>query len=235
MNEKNGHRPDQEEARNGELLPAAPDREQRLRAAKIYMRHHHEGRKLADCWSEVHPESKASDKTKAEMASKMLKWLRVTYPLDIESRLNSHGLDEDDMLEEFKRLRAMTVPFRVGVERQYDEGRCIRETYLIEERPDLRSRMDLLKLQAALHGHGSGATRKPLSDEGKSLADARQLMAEPDPIPRTVEEALAKGQPITIIEHPEDISQEEWERDWAKYSAEMKEKRRREGTEFGGS
>ena len=232
MSEGNGHRPDQEEARNGELLPAAPDREQRIRAGRIYIRHHFEGRKLAECWSEVHPESDASDKSKREMASKLLKWLRVTYPLDIESRLNAHGLDEDDMLEQHKRLRAATVPFRVGMERQYDdEGRCIRERYLIEERIDLRTRVDLLKLQAALHGYGSGATRRPLSDDGTSLAEARQLMDAPDPIPKTVEEALDKGQPMTLIEHPEDIPQEEWDRDWAEYSAEMKEKRRREGTE----
>ena len=231
MSEGNGHRPDRDVARNGELPADAPDRERRNRAAMVFMRYHYEGKPLAKAWAEVHPGTAATDKSKAEMASTELRWLRRTYPLDISNRLDAHGLDEDDMLERMKALSGATRPLKVGSKKTFeydDEGRVVRqrEEILYKQVPDWWTRVAMVKLQAALHGHGAGASRRPLSDEGKSLEDVKRLMDPPEEIPKTVEEALNKGQPITLIEHPEAISPEQWDREWAAYQKERDRKRR---------
>ena len=216
---------------NGKLYQpdGAPHRERRLRALGLYVRHYLERKTLADCWFEVHPESKATSAVSAgNMASREIKWLIRTYPLDIDNKMEAHGLGEDDALERLRRLSARTMPLKVGVVRDMKEdanGRLVAvgERYVFEETEDSRTQLEALKLQLALLGHGSGATRRPLSQRGGNLNDVHTPMEE---LPKTIEEAKARGIPITLIEHAETLAPDEWQRQWDEYQEEIEEERR---------
>ena len=131
--------------------------------------------------------------------------------------MEAHGLGEDDMLEKLARQSEATTPLKVAEELDLDErGRVIRRRFVYEQVPELRARADALGKQMALLGHGSGATRRPLSEQGKSLAETEQR-GQDVPLPKTVEEAEKLGVPYTIVHHPPEISREEWERNMQAY------------------
>ena len=216
------------------LTAGEPDAEKRIQAAGIYVRHFYERLPWADCYFQVFPGKDIKRESAKKNAMRLVAWLRNTYPLDIANQMEAHGLGTDDMLESLRDQKRATVRVKVGSRKQtvYDEaGRVVevRETFEFEDDVDWRARDAALGKQMAMHGHGAGASRKPLAEEKSTLEKERQLLEAPEDLPKTLEEALERGEPITIVEHVETASQEEWERDWDEYQRKREAAERERG------
>lgn len=198
----------------------------RDRAAAIFMRHYGEKMAMADCWYQVNPHASCSRKSAADQAWREVRWLTENYPLDFDGRLYAHNLGIDRVLAKLSELIDATTPLKVGEENDLtDSGKVRRKTYLFENVPELRTQLEVLKVLLALHGYGPGATRQPLADAGKSLKDVEVK----ESLPKTVEEAQERGIPITLIEHPPEISQEQWDADFKAYQEEKERRYAEEG------
>ena len=212
------------------LNPGEPDAERREQAAGVYLRHFYERMPWADAYFQVFPHLDVKRHSAETMACRLVAWLRNTYPLDIANQMEAHGLGTDDMLEKLRRLGSATMRVKVGEQYEYDEkGNVISKRFVFENVADNRAQDAALSKQMAMHGHGAGASRRPLAESGRTLNDERQLLDEPKDMPRTIEEAIARGEPMTVIQHPPDLEPDEWQRQWAEYQA----KRQREATERG--
>lgn len=169
---------------NIKLYPdGVPHRERRRRALGLYIRHYLERKPLADCWFEMHPNASAriTRKSAQDQAGREIRWLVRTYPLDIDNKMEAHGLGEDDALERLRSLSNATTRLKVGARRHFKEDArgaqvVVGEDYIFEDVDDSRTQVEALKLQLALLGHGSGATRRPLSQRGATLNDVHTPM-----------------------------------------------------------
>ena len=216
------------------LNPGEPDAERREQAAGVYVRHFYERMPWADAYFQVFPNLDVKRHSAETMACRLVAWLRNTYPLDIANQMEAHGLGTDDMLEKLRRLGEAKTLVKVGSEKENvydDEGRVVKviENIKFREMIDARALGDAIGKQMAMHGHGAGASRKPLSDERKTIEGERRLLEQPEDIPTTMEEAIERGEPITLIEHPDDMTPEEWAREWEAYQKEREEEERERG------
>lgn len=193
----------------------APDAKRRIRAVGIYIRHFHERKKLAECWRELNPHSKATPRTMEQMASVELRWLRIAYPLDVSTLLEAHDLGLSNLMESIRELKAAKTPLKVSESTiRDDKGRVVRKETQYIDVQDNRALAAGIQAQIQLHGLGPGGGR------GEAALPAGEDPADDDEIPTTMEEAIAAGKPITLIEHPERISQAEWDREWEAYKKE---------------
>ena len=203
------------------LNPGEPDAVRREQAAGVYVRHFYERMPWADAYFQVYPNLDVKRHSAETMACRLVAWLRNTYPLDIANQMEAHGLGMDRVLEKLDSLLDATTRVKVGEKYDLDEkGRVIGKHFVFEREPELRTQSDTAGKLMAMHGHGAGASRKPLSDERKTIESERRLLEQPEDIPTTMEEAIERGEPITLIEHPEDMTPEEWAREWAAYQKE---------------
>lgn len=204
---------------NGQVFldEAAPDAQRRIRAVGLYIRHYYERKPLAECWLELNPHTKAKKREyMGSMASVELRWLQRTYPLDVQSALEAHGLGLANLLESIAELKNRTTPLKTGVRKELDDkGRVVGESIEYTDAPDNRALATGIQQQMVLHGYGPGADR----GKGPRAADTPEP-EEYEELPTTMEEAIALGRPITFIEHPEEITQEEWEAEWEAYKKE---------------
>ena len=214
------------------LNPGEPDAVRREQAAGVYVRHFYERMPWADAYFQVYPNLDVKRHSAETMACRLVAWLRHTYPLDIANQMEAHGLGTDDMLEKLRHQSHATTRVKVGEKygprrrgRSGDRprGSCSRTTST-GGRGMRRSAK-----QMAMHGHGAGASRKPLSDERKTVEGERRLLEEPEDMPKTMEEAIERGEPITLIEHPDDMPPDEWQREWEAYQAEREAEERERG------
>ena len=212
------------------LNPGEPDAERRMQAAGVYVRHFYERMPWADAYFQVFPNLDVKRHSAETMACRLVAWLRHTYPLDIANQMEAHGLGTDDMLEKLRRLGDATTRVKVGEEYDLDDqGRVIGKRFVFEHDQDNRALDAALGKQMAMHGHGAGASRKPLAADGRSVNDERQLLEKLEDMPKTLEEAIARGEPITLIEHPPDLEPDEWQRQWEAYQAEREAEARARG------
>ena len=216
------------------LNPGEPDAERREQAAGVYVRHFYERMPWADAYFQVFPNLDVKRHSAETMACRLVAWLRNTYPLDIANQMEAHGLGTDDMLEKLRRQGEAKTRVKVGSEKENvydDEGRVVKviEKVNFEHDIDWRAHDAALGKQMAMHGHGAGASRRPLAESGRTLNDERQLLEKPEDMPRTIEEAIARGEPMTVIQHPEDLEDDEWQRQWAEYQKEREAEERARG------
>ena len=203
------------------LNPGEPDAERRMQAAGVYVRHFYERLPWADAYFQVFPNLDVKRHSAETMACRLVTWLRHTYPLDIANQMEAHGLGTDDMLEKLRRLASATTRVKVGEKYDLDDqGHVVGKRFLFEHDQDNRALDAALGKQMSMHGHGAGASRKPLSEERKTIEGERRLLEEPEDMPKTIEEAIERGEPITLIEHPEDMPPDEWQKEWQAYQAE---------------
>ena len=209
----------------------SPDPEKRQQAAGIYVRHFYERLPWADCWYQVYPSAPpVSRKVAGVRAIRLAAWLRRNYPLDIDNQMEAHGLGKADMLEKLRRLAKATTRVKVGEKYDLDDqGRMVGKRFVFEHDQDNRALDAALGKQMSMHGHGAGASRKPLAEERKTIEGERRLLEEPEDMPRTVEEALERGEPMTVIEHPEDMPPDQWAREWEAYQEERRREEREQG------
>ena len=197
----------------GETGNATRDRERRQRAAGLYMRHYYEGKTLADAWYDLMPESKTSRDGARKRAAREIQWLRRMYPLDMPALLENHGLGEPELLARLQEQFEARSLLKKRTTRTVDP-----KTETVVEEIDYMSVRDWKAHDAALgklmilHGHTGRLPPETPGDKLKRLEAHRQQQDQ---------EAEAKA-PRTTIEHPTDISPEEWNSDWAAYQAEKK-------------
>ena len=207
---------------NGKIRLAddAPDRRRRQRAAGLYLRHYFEGLTLAESWFELHPHKKEeiTQRSAEVMAGRELGWLARVYPMDGRALMEAHDLGFANLAESIRELKAMTSPLKVGTDRVRGEDGELHETIRYEERRDIRALTEGIKIQAAVLGL-TGAAARPAEPPAP-------VNVEPETIPTTIEEAEARGEPITLIEHPPEIPPDEWQRQMNEYQ-EAKRKRPR--------
>ena len=212
------------------LNPGEPDAVRREQAAGVYVRHFYERMPWADAYFQVYPNLDVKRHSAETMACRLVAWLRHTYPLDIANQMEAHGLGTDDMLEKLRRLGDATTRVKVGEKYDLDDqGRVIGKRFVFEHDQDNRALDAALGKQMAMHGHGAGASRKPLAADGRSVNDERQLLEKLEDMPKTMEEAIERGEPITLIEHPDDMTPEEWAREWEAYQKEREAEERERG------
>ena len=212
------------------LNPGEPDAERRMQAAGVYVRHFYERMPWADAYFQVFPNLDVKRHSAETMACRLVAWLRHTYPLDIANQMEAHGLGTDDMLEKLHRLARATTRVKVGEKYDLDDqGRVVGKRFLFEHDQDNRALDAALGKQMSMHGHGAGASRKPLSEERKTIEGERRLLEEPEDMPKTIEEAIERGEPITLIEHPEDMPPDEWQKEWQAYQKEREAEARARG------
>ena len=212
------------------LNPGEPDAVRREQAAGVYVRHFYERMPWADAYFQVYPNLDVKRHSAETMACRLVAWLRHTYPLDIANQMEAHGLGTDDMLEKLRHQSQATTRVKVAEKMEYNEaGRVVAKRFVFEDDIDWRARDAALTKQMAMHGHGAGASRKPLSEERKTVEGERRLLEEPEDMPKTIEEAIERGEPITLIEHPDDMPPDEWQREWQAYQAEREAEERERG------
>ena len=212
------------------LNPGEPDAERRMQAAGVYVRHFYERMPWADAYFQVFPNLDVKRHSAETMACRLVAWLRHTYPLDIDNQMEAHGLGKADMLEKLRRLAKATTRVKVGEKYDVDDkGRVVGKRFVFEHDQDNRALDAALGKQMSMHGHGAGASRKPLSEERKTIEGERRLLEEPQDMPKTVEEAIERGEPITLIEHPEDMQPDEWQKEWEAYQEERQREEREQG------
>lgn len=216
------------------LSVGEPDAERRTLAAGIYVRHFYERLPWADCYFQVFPDAPIKRESAKHNAMRLVAWLKRTYPLDIANQMEAHGLGTDDMLEKLRRQGDARTRVKVGSRKRnvYDDKGLLLE--VVEEIQyeydiDWRAHDAALGKQMAMHGHGAGASRKPLAEERSTLDAERRLLEVPEEMPKTIEEALERGEPITLVEHPEDLPPDEWKRQWDEYQAKREADRKARG------
>ena len=161
-------------------------------AALLYIRHHFEGLTHAEAWFALHPEKR--DVITADSAKKMcwaeLRWLTLVYPMDGRSLMEAHDLGYADLAEGIRELKRRRMEGKSSRSREWrdDDGNLHKETNFLEV-DDNRSFVEGVKLQLQVLGLG-GPAPKPVEPN-------EPAGPEPEPIPRTIEEAKAKGRPFT--------------------------------------
>ena len=200
-----------------ELPPLSPEEARRSCAAGIYWRHFVEGMALPDAWVELHPETKGrvTEEAAASAAEGELTWFRQTHPMPMVTLMETHDLGTDNLIRGIKELGEATKRLRVGTTwKRNEKGRVVSTTGHYIDVEDWRAHDAALGKQIVLHGYGPGGWRRPAQSADCQEPD------EPEEPPKTYEEAVARGKPYTFIEHPPEISHEEWQRQWDKYQAE---------------
>ena len=202
-----------------ELPPPSPEGTRRVYVADLYLMHFGRGLSLADAWYELHLETKdrITEEAAANAAECELMWFRQAYPMPMATLMEAHDLGIHNLIEGTKELVEATKKLKVGTTWVRDErGRVISKTADYIDVPNDRAQISGLDKLVTLRGCGPGGWRGP------AVASSEQGTGDDEPrtLPKTIEEAKARGIPITLIEHPEDLSPEEWQRQWAAYQEE---------------
>ena len=195
----------------------SPDeKRRRVDAACIYMRRFYEGKALADCWIEKRPgiADRITREEATVAAERELAWFREEHPVDVPTLMEAHDLGTVDLINGIKEMQAATRPLKVHTMWWRDEDGTRRKKITYSLWPDNRAFAAGVRKQAILLGIrlGGRQRRAPL----KPGAGAEQP-GDDEPLPKTIEEARKRGKPITIIEHPPEISPEEWQRQMDEY------------------
>ena len=199
--------------------PLSPEETRRRCAAGIYLRHFSEGKPLAAAWLDLHPEAKGriTETSAAIAAEGELTWFRQAYPMPMVTLMEAHGLGIANLIEGVEELQGLTTRLVSGRTWIRDGKRkVVSKTVRYIHTPNNRARADAIHKWIILLGLGPGGWRQPSACEEPRTDD------EPWTWPKTYEEAVARGEPFTIIHHPPEISQEEWERQRDAYQEKKK-------------
>ena len=181
----------------------------KARAASLVFRHIVEKKPLADAYSEVFPESTATRRQKKKQAGALIRWFRVSFPIEIRHLLFMKGFDDDKIIELLGEQLKATTHLKKRT-RRWKERREDGTTVWIEEIdyidvPDTKIRADALQKLITLNGHH--ARRRLVPSEHEAAA------AEPRDVTGTETDAVR-------IPRSNKLPHDEWKR---KYDQVMKE------------
>lgn len=140
---------------NSDPIAVSPEEQRRSDAVRMLFRHQFEGKPLATCWTEVHPDSKLDPETARHRATKELEWLRRNHPLRIDEVLPLYDLDTASLIDDLENQLGATKSLVVRVIKD-GQTTVRRETI---EVPDNRARSRALDQLIEISG---------LSRSGKS-------------------------------------------------------------------
>ena len=87
-------------------------------AEGLIYRHILEGKKLADAYLELHPQSTANEKSRAKMAKEIVDWYQTEYPLGTETVMHLKHMGTNEAIDKLKELTEVTMRVKVGMIRK---------------------------------------------------------------------------------------------------------------------